>query len=47
MIMNRIKEAAIIAIGIVGLGMCIKSGMSDFINKDRRVTVRTVSPRAK
>ena len=45
MIMNRIKEAAIIAIGIVGLGMCIKSGMSDFINKDRRVTVKGLSER--
>ncbi len=32
--MNRMKEAAIIAIGIIGLGMGIKSGMSDFVNKD-------------
>lgn len=45
MIMNRIKEAAIIAIGILGLGMCIKSGMSDFVNKDRKVTVKGLSER--
>ena len=43
--MNRMKEAAIIAIGIIGLGMCIKSGMNDFVNKDRRVTVKGLSER--
>ena len=38
--MNRIKEAAIIAIGIIGLGLCIKGGIDDFVNKDRKVTVK-------
>lgn len=38
--MNRIKESAIIAIGIIVLGLCIKWGMDDFANKDRKVTVK-------
>lgn len=38
--MNRIKESAIIAIGIIVLGLCIKCGLSDFAEKDRKVTVK-------
>ena len=38
--MNRIKESAIIALGIIVLGFCIKSGMNDFTNRDRKVTVK-------
>lgn len=38
--MSRIKESAIIAIGIIVLGLCIKWGMDDFANKDRKVTVK-------
>lgn len=38
--MNRIKESAIIAIGIIILGLCIKWGIDDFANKDRNVTVK-------
>ena len=36
---NRIYEAAIMAIAIVVLGLCIKWGIDDFANKDRKVTV--------
>ena len=38
--MNRIKEAAILAIGMIVLGLCIKWGIDDFVNKDRVVTVK-------
>lgn len=38
--MNRIREAAIIAIGMIVLGLCIKWGIDDFANKDRKVTVK-------
>lgn len=38
--MNRIKEAALLAIGLVVLGLCIKWGIDDFANKDRTVTVK-------
>lgn len=38
--MNRIWESAIIAAGIVILGLCIKSGFDNFTNKDRKVTVK-------
>ena len=38
--MNRIKEAAILAVGVIVLGICIKWGIDDFANKDRTVTVK-------
>lgn len=38
--MNRIWESAIIAAGIVILGLCIKLGFDNFTNKDRKVTVK-------
>lgn len=38
--MNRVKEAVILALGIVVLGLCIKWGIDDFVNKDRKVTVK-------
>ncbi len=38
--MNRIKESAIIALGMLALGLCIKSGIDNFTNKDRVVTVK-------
>lgn len=38
--MNRIKEAAILAVGIIILGVCIKWGIDDFAEKDRQVTVK-------
>ncbi len=37
---NRIYEAAIMAIAIVVVGLCIKWGIDDFANKDRKVTVK-------
>lgn len=38
--MNRIKEAAIIAIGIIILGVCIEKGMDSLANRGRKVTVK-------
>ena len=38
--MNRIKEAAIIALGIMVLGFSIKAGIDNVVNKDRKVTVK-------
>jgi len=43
--MGKVKEAIIIAIGIVWLGCSIKSGIRDFANKDRKVTVKGLSER--
>ena len=43
--MNRIKEAALIAIGIIVLGLCIKSGLECFSDKDRKVVVKGLSER--
>ena len=43
--MNRIKEAAIIAIGIIVLGLCVRSGLDSISNKDRKVTVKGLSER--
>lgn len=43
--MNRVKEAAIVAVGMVVLGLCIKWGMDDIASKDRRVTVKGLAER--
>lgn len=40
---NHIIEAAIIAFGVIVLGVCIKWGIDDFVNKDRKVTVKGLS----
>lgn len=40
---ERIYSAAIIAVGIVVLGLCIKGGIDNFTNKDRKVTVKGLS----
>jgi hypothetical protein len=37
---NRIIEAAIVALGIIILGFCLKAGIDGFTNKDRKVTVK-------
>lgn len=37
---NRMVEAALLAISIVVLGLCIKSGIDHFADKDRKVTVK-------
>ena len=43
--MNRIKESLILAVGIIVLGLCIKSGINTFANKDRKVTVKGLAER--
>lgn len=40
---NRIIEAAIIALGLVIMGYCLKAGIDNFVNKDRQVTVKGLS----
>lgn len=37
---SRFKEAVVLAVSIVVLGLCIKWGINDFANKDRKVTVK-------
>ena len=43
--MNRMKEAAIIAVGLMVMGWCVKSGIDNFANKDRCVTVKGLAER--
>ena len=43
--MNRVKEATILAVGLIVLGLCIKGGINNFANKDRKVTVKGLSER--
>ncbi len=38
--MKTIIPSALIAFGIVILGLCVKAGIDDFTNKDRRVVVK-------
>ena len=38
--MKNIIPSALIALGIVILGLCVKAGIDDFTNKDRRVVVK-------
>ena len=42
---NYIYESAMVAIAIVLLGLCIKWGIDDFANKDRKVTVKGLAER--
>ena len=37
---SGIKQAVILAIGIIMLGFCIKSGLESVISKDRKVVVK-------
>ena len=37
---EKIIVAAIVAFGLLLLGLCLKSGIDNFTNKDRRVTVK-------
>ena len=37
---EKIIVAAIVAVGLLLLGLCIKGGIDNFTNKDRRVTVK-------
>jgi len=43
--MNRVKEALILAIGMIGLGWFVKGGIDNFANKDRKVTVKGLAER--
>ena len=43
--MGKICEAVILAIGIIVLGWFIKSGIDNFSNKDRKVTVKGLAER--
>ena len=42
-ISTGIKQAAILAIGIIALGYCIKSGLEGLAGKDRKVVVKGLS----
>ena len=42
---SRLYESAIIAFGIIVLGLCIRWGIDDFANKDRKVTVKGLAER--
>lgn len=42
---EKIISATIIAIGIIVLGLCIKGGIDNFANKDRKVSVKGLSER--
>ena len=42
---SRIYEAVVISIGIIALGLCIRWGIDDFANKDRKVTVKGLAER--
>ena len=42
---NRIVSAALLAVSIVILGFCVKRGIDDFANKDRKVSVKGLSER--
>lgn len=42
---EKVISSAIIAVGLVVLGLCLKSGIDNFTNKDRRVTVKGLSER--
>ena len=43
--MNRMKEAIILAVGLVLMGWFIKCGIDNFANKDRQVTVKGLAER--
>ncbi len=42
---QKVISAAIIAVSLMVLGLCLKSGIDNFTNKDRRVTVKGLSER--
>ena len=42
---EKLVAAAILAVGLSVLGLCIKGGIDNFTNKDRRVTVKGLSER--
>lgn len=42
---EKVIAAAVVAVGLSVLGLCIKSGIDNFTNKDRRVTVKGLAER--
>ena len=42
---EKMIVAAIVAVGLLMLGLCIKGGIDNFTNKDRRVTVKGLAER--
>jgi hypothetical protein len=43
--MGRVRESVILAIGIMVMGWCVKAGIDNFTNKDRKVTVKGLAER--
>ena len=43
--MKNYISAALVALGLLALGLCIKAGIDNFSNRDRVVTVRGLSKR--
>ena len=43
--MGRVKESIILAIGVLVMGWCVKAGIDNFTNKDRKVTVKGLAER--
>ena len=43
--MGRVKESIILAIGVMVMGWCVKAGIDNFTNKDRKVTVKGLAER--
>lgn len=42
---TNVKQAAIIALGIIALGFCIKAGLNSLASKDRKVVVKGLAER--
>ena len=40
-----ILEAAILAAGVIVMGLCLKTGIDNYVNKDRKVTVKGLAER--
>ena len=43
--MGRVREAIILSIGVMVMGWCVKAGIDNFTNKDRKVTVKGLAER--
>ena len=43
--MGRVRESIILAIGVMVMGWCVKAGIDNFTNKDRKVTVKGLAER--
>ena len=43
--MGRVREAIILSVGVMVMGWCVKAGIDNFTNKDRKVTVKGLAER--